>query len=460
MSKLTRLPVISKFHSYAADAAHAIPGRKPKWMSAQEAVTLINSGDCVAVHQATATPVALLNALCDYGKASNLRDVKLVQLLTFGASRCNSPEMNGILRPNCMFVSTDSRQAVNDGRGDVMPVFLSEVPLLFHKEIVKPRVSLVQVTPADEHGFHSLGPTVDFIRAAIAKSEIVIGQVNKKLPRTFGDALVHESHFDALVEVDHDLPEVKPTPLSDEEKQIGKYIAENLVEDGSTLQTGIGSIPDAVLQQLTNHKDLGVHSEMISDGCVDLFNTGAITNRLKTIERGLIVATFTIGTKKLFNFMNNNPSLIMRVSDFTNNQFVIAQNPKVVAINSCLEIDLVGNVCSDTIGPKVYSGFGGQVDFLRGAASSLDGKGKAILTFLSTTSKGESKIVPFLKPGASVTTTRAHVHYVVTEYGIAQLFGKNYRQRAYALINIAHPNHREALEKAAFERLKCLPSKD
>ena len=248
--------------------------------------------------------------------------------------------------------------------------------------------------------------------------------------------------------------------LTDVEKAIGKHIAENLVEDGCTLQMGIGAIPDAVLAQLTNHKDLGVHSEMFSDGVVDLFNLGCITNKYKVIEPGKIVASFLNGTRKLYDFADDNPFLTMRTIDWVNKEFIIAQNPKIVAINSCVEIDLVGQVCSDSIGTRIYSGFGGQVDFIRGAALSLDGLGKPILAMASTTSRGESKIVPLLKPGAGVVTNRASAHYIVTEYGIAFLFGKSIRQRAYELIQISHPDHRESLDKAAFERLKVLPSKD
>jgi acyl-CoA hydrolase len=319
---------------------------------------------------------------------------------------------------------------------------------------------MVQVTPADKHGYHSLGTSVDCTRAGIQASKYIIGQVNSKMPRTQGDALVHTSHFDALVEGHGELPEHKAKPLTDVEKAIGKHIAENLVEDGATMQMGIGAIPDAVLAQCNNHKDLGVHSEMFSDGVVDLVERGVITNNKKVIEQGKIVSSFIIGTKKLFDFADDNPFLTMRVIDFVNKEFVIAQNPKVTAINSCIEVDIVGNVCSDSIGTRVYSGFGGQVDFIRGAALGLDGKGKPILAMPSTTSRGESKIVNTLKVGAGVTTTRAHAHYIVTEYGIAFLFGKNIRQRAHALIQIAHPDHRESLEKQAFERLKCMPSAD
>lgn len=399
-------------------------------------------------------------ALAEHGKKAGLKNVKVHHIHTEGAGEYLAPEFEGIFRSNSLFTGKNCRKPINEGRADFTPIFLGDIPQLFFRGIIKPNVSLVQVTPADNHGYHSLGTSVDVVRAALQHSDYIIGQVNSRMPRTQGDALVHTSHFDALVKGESELPEHKPPVLTDVEKAIGKHIAENLVEDGATLQMGIGAIPDAVLAQLTKHKDLGVHSEMFSDGLVDLVKTGAVTNRLKKICPGRILASFAIGTRGLFDFMDDNPFLVMKTIDYVNKEFNIAQNPKVTAINSCIEVDLVGQVCSDSIGTRVYSGFGGQVDFIRGAALSTDGKGKPILAMPSTTKHGESKIVPFLKEGAGVVTTRAHAHYIVTEYGIASLFGRNYRQRAHALISIAHPDHREKLEKAAFERLKCMPSAD
>ncbi|GIY33493.1 4-hydroxybutyrate coenzyme A transferase [Caerostris extrusa] len=403
--------------------------------------------DTVFVQGAAATPRVLVPALAEHGKKSNLKNVTVCHIHTEGAAEYNKPEFQGIFRSNSFFVGANSREAINAGRADFVPVFLSEIPLLFHKKIVPVDVALVQITPADAHGYCSLGTSVDCTRAALQHAKYVIGQVNPRLPRTFGDATIHVSHFNALVEGERDLPEHKPDILTDVELSIGKQIADNLVDNGATLQMGIGSIPDAVLASLENHKDLGIHSEMFSDGVVDLVNKGCINNKYKAVYKGKIVGSFTIGTRKLFDFMDNNP--------FVDN---IAINPKMTAINSCIEVDLTGQVCSDSIGTRIYSGVGGQIDFLRGAAMGKDGLGKPILAMPSCTSKGESKIVPFIKQGGGVVTSRSHIHYLVTEHGIASLFGMNIRQRAYHLIQVAHPKHREALEKAAFERLKCMPS--
>lgn len=446
-------------YSYCNEPAHPT-NKQPKWMSAEEAMNYVKSGDTVFIQGAAATPRALVPALAQHGKKNKLKGVKVHHIHTEGPGEYLEPDCEGIFRSNSLFTAANCRKPIAEGRADFTPIFLGDIPQLFFRGIIKPNVSLVQVTPADQHGYHSLGTSVDVVRAALQHSEYIIGQVNSRVPRTQGDALVHTSHFDALVKGEMELPEHKTPVLSDVEKAIGKHIADNLVEDGATLQMGIGAIPDAVLAQLKGHKDMGVHSEMFSDGLVELVQSGAVTNRLKKICPGRILASFAVGTRNLFNFMDDNPFLVMKTIDYVNKEFNIAQNPKVTAINSCIEVDLVGQVCSDSIGTKVYSGFGGQVDFIRGAALGLDGKGKPILAMASTTKRGETKIVPFLKEGAGVVTTRAHAHFIVTEYGIAELFGRNYRQRAYALIQIAHPDHRAALEKAAFERLKCMPSKD
>ena len=446
-------------YSYCNEPAHPLD-KQPKWMSAEESMRFIKSGDHVFIQGAAATPRALVPALAEYGKQNKLKDVRVHHIHTEGAGEYLSPDCEGIFRSNSLFTGANCRKPIAEGRADFTPIFLGDIPQLFFRGIIKPNVSLVQVTPADQHGYHSLGTSVDVVRAALQHSNYIIGQVNSRLPRTTGDALIHTSHFDALVKGELELPEHQPPKLGEVENAIGKHIAEHLVEDGATLQMGIGAIPDAVLAQLSNHKDLGVHSEMFSDGLVDLVRTGAVTNRLKKICQGRILTSFAVGTRKLFDFMHDNPFVIMKTIDYVNKEFHIAQNPKVTAINSCIEVDIVGQVCSDSIGTQVYSGFGGQVDFIRGAALSLDGKGKPVLAMPSVTKKGVSKIVPTLKDGAGVVTTRAHCHYIVTEYGIAELFGRNYRQRAYALIQVAHPDHRQALEKAAFERLKCMPSKD
>lgn len=292
----------------------------------------------------------------------------------------------------------------------------------------------------------------------MVNSKMIVAQVNKKMPRTFGDSIIHVSHIDYALKVDAELPQHGGQPPSEVEMKIGKLIAENLVEDGATLQMGIGSIPDAVLTCLKKHKNLGIHSEMFADGVIDLVELGCVSNHNKSKHRGRIVGSFLIGTDRLYDFVHDNPYVEMLAVDYVNNTRIIAQLPKMTAINSCIEIDLTGQVVSDSIGTRMFSGFGGQVDFIRGSAEATDGKGKPIIAFQSATVKGYSKIVPLTKPGGGVVTTRAHIRYVVTENGIADLFGKSLRQRAHALINIAHPDHREKLEKAAFERLKCKPS--
>lgn len=406
-----------------------------------------------------ATPKLAISTLTNLAISKNLKGIKLHHLIIEGQAEFARPEHKELFRSNSFFTGVPLRKAVQSGLADFTPIFLQDVPLLFRRKILELDAAVVHVTPADKHGYHSLGASVDCTREALINAKLIIGQVNKKVPRTQGDALVHCTHFDALFESDEELSELPPKPLSKEEQEIGRLIATQLVDDGATLQLGIGGIPDAVCEQLANHKDLGVHSEMFSDGIVDLVRTGAITNARKKIETGRFLASFCIGTRKLFDWMDDNPSLAMKTCDYVNRETIICQNPKVTAINACIEIDLIGNVCSDSIGSKQISGFGGQVDFLRAAAMSADGLGRPILAMTSLTNRGESKIVPTLKGGASVTSTRAHAQYIVTEYGIAQLFGKSYRQRAFALIQIAHPSKREELEKAAYERLGVMPSK-
>jgi len=412
----------------------------------------------VFVHGCAATPLTLLDALARHGLAAKLRNVEMIHIHTEGPGVYVQPEFNGIFRSNSLFIGANCRKAVSEGRADCTPIFLGEVPLLFRRKIINLDVALVSVSPPDEHGFCTLGPSVDTARAAVQNAKYIIGQVNVNMPRTFGDGVIHMSHFDAMVQADYPLPESHKTAPTPVEEKIGQLIADNLVQDGATLQMGIGSIPDAVLCKLSNHRDLGIHSEMFSDGIIELVRQGVVTNARKTIQTGKIVGGFAFGTKDLYNFMNNNPFVVMCDISFVNNVSVVSQNPRVTAINSCIEVDLTGQVCSDSIGTRMYSGVGGQIDFMRGAALCTDGQGKPILAMPSQTNKGESKIVPILKEGAGVVTTRAHVHYLVTEYGIAHLFGKNLRQRAYELIRISHPDHREILEKAAFERLKVMPS--
>ncbi|XP_052081748.1 4-hydroxybutyrate coenzyme A transferase-like [Mytilus californianus] len=449
---------VRSYYLYSPEPFHPLPDRLPLKKTAEEAVQVIQSGFRVFVHGAAATPVPLIEALCQHGLKAGLRNVELLHIHTEGPGTYNKPEYEGIFRSNSLFLAANARKAVMDGRADVIPVFLCEIPLLFRMNKIPLDVALISITPPDKHGFCSLGPSVDCTRAAIQNAKYIIGLANRHLPRTIGDGIIHQSHVDTIVECDYPLHELKKGELSPEEQKIGKLIAEHLVEDGATLQMGIGSIPDAVLAQLNGHKDLGVHSEMFSDGVVELVENGCITNAKKNIETGSIISSFAVGTRKLYDFMDDNPFVEMCDVGFTNSVAIISQNPKVTAINSCIEVDLTGQVCADSIGEKMYSGFGGQIDFIRGAALGLDGRGKPIIAMPSTTKRGESKIVNMLKTGSGVVTTRAHVHYIVTEYGIAYLFGKNIRQRAYELIRLAHPDHRERLEKEAFERLKCMPS--
>jgi acyl-CoA hydrolase len=434
--------------------------RSPQWVSAEEAVKCIKSGDTVFSQGAAATPNVLLAAMTKHAKENNLKDIRVVHMHTEGPALYAQEDCKDIFRSVSTFMGGNVRKAVAEGRADSIPIFLHEIPLLFRRKIIEVDVALVSSAPIDNHGYGSLGTSVDCVRAALENSKTIIAQVNKAMPRTFGDAIIHQSHMDYAVEVNAPLPDHPNKPLSPEEEAIGKHIAENLVDDGATLQMGIGNIPDAVLKLLHNHKDLGIHSEMFANGVVDLVNKGCVTNDKKTYHRGRIVGSFLVGNKKLYDFVDNNPFIEMLEINYVNSVPIIARNPKMTAINSAIEVDLTGQVCADSIGTRMFSGFGGQVDFIRGAAEGFDGLGKPIIALQSQTNKGESKIVPILKPGAGVVTSRAHVHYVVTEYGIASLFGRSLRQRAYALIQVAHPNHREALEKQAFERLKCMPSKD
>jgi len=421
-----------------------------KYISGEAAVKAIKSGNRVFVHGGAATPHYLLRKLVD--RAHELYDVELMSISMQGEALFTAPRYKENFHVNSLFVSANVREAVNDGRGDYIPVFLSEIPNLFRRNILPLDVALVQVSLPDKHGYCSLGVSVDVAAAAIKTAKHVIAQVNPRMPRTLGDGIVKISDFDAVVYAEQELPEVVSCEdISEITMRIGEHCA-SLVEDGATLQTGIGSIPDAVLASLGNHKGLGLHTEMFSDGIIPLVEKGIITNQFKRKHRGKIVSAFMLGSRKLYDFVDDNPSVMMLGIDYVNDTAVIRTNPKVTAINSAIEVDVTGQVCSDSIGTYHYSGVGGQMDFIRGAA--LSEGGKPIIALPSVTAKGISRIVPLLKPGAGVVTTRAHAHYVVTEYGVAYLYGKNMRQRAKALIEIAHPNHRETLERAAFDRFK------
>ncbi|MCU0450692.1 MAG: 4-hydroxybutyrate CoA-transferase [Bernardetiaceae bacterium] len=420
-----------------------------KFVSAAKAVQCIAPGHRVFVHSAAMTPRPLVTAMVN--RASELKDVEIIHIHTEDDAAYAQPQYRGVFNIRACFVGANLRRAVNDGNADYIPIFLSDIPSLFRKKIAPVDVALVQLSPPDRHGYCSLGVSVDVALAAVETARYVVALINPNVPRTHGEGFVHVSRLHAAVETDGPIFEIAPHALSEQERQIGKHVA-GLVEDGATLQMGIGGIPDAVLAELGGHKKLGIHTEMFSDGIIDLVKKGVITGENKRNLRGKIVSGFSVGSRRLYDFIDDNPMVHFRDTAFTNDTFVIARNPKVTAINSAIEIDLSGQVCADTIGTMQFSGVGGQMDFVRGAA--LSEGGKPIIALPSITGKGESKIVTFLKPGAAVTTTRAHVHYIATEFGVAYLFGKSRRQRAKALIDIAHPDHRERLEREAFEWLK------
>lgn len=417
-----------------------------KYMSKEDAVGLVKSHDRVFIQGAAMTPKVLVRALSM--RYQELEAVEIVHIHTEGeALYAEEPYINSF-KINTLFVGSNVRPAINTYKGDYIPIFLSEINLLFRRNILPLDVAIIQVSPPDKHGFCSLGTSVDVTLPALETAKKVIAEVNPNVPRTHGDGIIHISKIDAAVEIDepmHVVPIPKPTEL---DQKIGQHVA-GLVEDGATLQMGIGGIPNVVLQNLTNHKNLGIHTEMFSDGVLPLLEKGVITNREKAIKKGKMVTCFAMGTPKLYEFLDDNPMVHFKEAAYTNDTTLIRRNPKVTAINSAIEIDLTGQVCADTIGSLQYSGVGGQMDFIRGA--SLSDGGKPIIALPSITTKGISKIVPQLKPGAGVTTTRAHVQYVVTENGVVNLYGKNLQQRAKALISIAHPDHQEELEKQAYE---------
>ncbi len=420
-----------------------------KYVTAAEAVKVVQSGNRIYVQAAAATPTVLTRALAE--RAHELRDVEVCHMHTEGEAPYADPALKESFHVNSFFIGKNVRHTLTAGNGSYTPVFLSEIPRLFRKNILPLDVVFIHVSPPDSHGYCSLGVSVEATKAAIEMAKTVIAQVNPQMPRTFGDSVLSLSAIDYLVEADMPLYGHGTDIISDQEALIGGFVA-SLIEDESTLQMGIGSIPNAALAKLTNHKNLGLHTEMFSDGVIDLIESGVINCKYKGVTKNRALATFLIGSQRLYDFVNDNPFISMRESSFVNDTAVIRRNPKMVAINSAIEVDITGQVCADSIGPKMYSGVGGQMDFIRGA--SLSEGGKAIIALPSVTKKGESKIVPFLKQGAGVVTTRAHVQYVVTEYGIADLYGKSLKQRAAAMTNIAHPDHRESLDRAYFESLK------
>lgn len=423
---------------------------EPNYVSAEEALFPIQSGNRIFIHGSACTPTYLLKHLAQ--KSGSLSDVEVVFISVFGEMYVDRPEHRDSFHLNSMFVSNSIRNDVNIGIADYIPVFLSEIPELFKDNILTLDAALVQVSPPDKHGYCSLGVSVDIARTAVNTAKYVIAQVNPQVPRTHGDSLIHSSRFHAMVYVDEPLHEASfGEKVGVEEQKIARIVA-GLIEDRSTLQMGIGAIPDAVLKALTNHKDLGVHTEMFSDGLIPLFENDVVNNKYKNIHRNTTVSGFALGSKKLYDYVDDNPAFEFLDIDYVNEPAVIKQNDKVVAINSAIEVDITGQICADSIGTYQYSGVGGQMDFMRGA--SLSKGGKPIIALTSRTKKGTSRIVPVLKPGAGVVTTRAHARYIVTEYGYVNLFGKNLRQRAKALIEISHPDDRAALHQSCFDRFK------
>ena len=421
-----------------------------KYVTAEDAVKIVKSNDRVYVQAAAAAPSVLTNALTE--RASELQNVEICHLHTEGPALYANPDLSESFHVNSFFIGKNVRHTLAAGNGSYTPVFLSELPRLFRKKVLPLDVVFIHVSPPDIHGYCSLGVSVEATLAAIENAKIVIAQVNPQMPRTFGDGILHVSEINYLVDVNMPIYGHEMGIISPLEDKIGTYIA-SLIDDKSTLQMGIGSIPNAALAKLTNHKDLGLHTEMFSDGVIDLIENGVINCNYKGTTRGRVLATFLIGSKRLYDFVNDNPFIEMKESSAVNDTARIRKNPKMVAINSAIEVDVTGQVCADSIGAKMYSGVGGQMDFIRGA--SLSDGGKAIIALPSITKSGESRIVPFLKQGAGVVSTRSHVQYIITENGIADLYGKTLKQRATEMVKIAHPNHQEWIEEDYFNLINC-----
>jgi 4-hydroxybutyrate CoA-transferase len=422
---------------------------RQKIVTADEAARLISSRQRVFLTGNCSVPQTVMKALV--ARAHELENVEIVQVLTIGNADYVAPEMASHLRVNTLFISDNVRKAVNEGRADFTPCFLSEIPGLFRDGYLRLDAALVQVSPPDEHGFCSYGVEVGVTKTAAQAAKIVIAEVNPNMPRTLGDAFVHISKLNYIVPVDYRLPEVSMGETSEVAVQIARHIA-GLIPDGATLQMGIGAIPDAVLGQLLQHKHLGVHTELFSDGIIGLVDKGIIDGEMKSLHPGKIIAGFMLGTNRLYDFVNDNPIIELHPTEYVNDPFIIAKNDRMVAINSAIEVDLTGQVCADSIGPRLYSGVGGQIDFIYGASRSKGGV-PIIALSSSAQTKGEvvSKIVPMLRLGAGVVTTRNHVRYIVTEHGVADLYAKTIRQRAQELTKIAAPQFREALERKALE---------
>ncbi|KAI6189724.1 Acetyl-CoA deacylase [Aphelenchoides bicaudatus] len=433
---------------------------RPQQVTFDEAVECVKSGDYVYLHHCASTPVDLLNALARRAKKENLRNIHTTHALLLGdVPFAKDESIYEHIRPLCYFVSPSTRKAVNDGRADYITIFLNETGRLYDTKHLPVDVAFMNLSPPDEHGFCTLGVSVDskilnMSSAAVRNAKTIVATFNKSQPRTFGDSQIHISHIDFVVpEADSPIVAINPPKIKEVEAKIGKLIGENLVPNEATLQLGIGSLPDAVLNSLVDHKNLGVHTEMISDGIVDLILKGNVTNSKKTVYPGKAVLAFAMGSRKFYDLMDNNTCFLFGSVGFTNAVPVIMAQHRMTSINSAIEIDLCGQICADTIGSKFFSGFGGQTDFVYGSAAALDGQGKSIIGLPSQTEKGEPKIVPFLKEGAGVVSTRAHARYIVTEYGIASLWGKPMLQRAAELISIAHPDGREFSGEGRFQTI-------
>lgn len=412
-----------------------------KRVSPEEAASKVRSGQRVFLTGNCSVPQAFVAALVD--RYADLRDVELVQLLDLNPNQYITPEMSEHIRVNSIFISHNVRKAVNDGFADFTPIRLAEIPLLFSRGVLHLDVAVIQVSPPDIHGYCSYGVEIGVTKTAAETADLIIAEVNPNMPRTLGDSFIHMNKIDYYIDVDYPLPEVPSAPASEVQTRIAKHIAA-MVPDRATMQMGIGGIPDAVLKELTNHKDLGVHTELFADGVIELIESGVITCAAKTLHTGKVVAGFVLGSTRLHKYIHDNPFFEFHPTEYVNDSYVVAQNDRMISINSALEVDITGQVCADSIGPAFYSGVGGQLDFVRGAARSKDGK--TFIALPATAKKGTmSRIVPYLKPGAGVTTTRNDVHYVATEFGVADLWGRTIAERVHALVNIAHPDFREGL---------------
>ncbi|MFI3282737.1 MAG: acetyl-CoA hydrolase/transferase C-terminal domain-containing protein [Rikenellaceae bacterium] len=420
-----------------------------KFVTAAEAVKSIKSGDHIHLSSVASAPQCLINAMCERGANGELRDVHIHHLHTEGPAPYADAKFEGVFQLDSFFVGSNVRKETQAGYADYIPVLLSETQKLYRSGAVPCNVAMIQVSTPDKHGYVSLGTSVDATLAAVECAETVIAVVNKYVPRSFGDAMIHSSRINLFVEEDMPLEEAHFSTPSDVEVAIGKHCAA-LIEDGATLQMGIGAIPNAVLSQLGGHKNLGIHTEMFADGVLPLVESGVINGEAKNIDKGMMVSTFLMGSQKVYDFIDDNPGVRMMDVGYTNDPYIIAKNDRVTAINSALQVDLTGQVCADSLGTKFYSGVGGQVDFVYGA--SLSKGGKAMIAMPSITNKGISKIAPVLTSGAGVVTTRSHIHYFVTEFGAVDLYGKSMQERARLLISIAHPSAQEELDRAAFER--------